>query len=1189
MLYVPWRNEVDEVEHVDQQMKYVDRYAEIVENRRKFNVLDEKILDEALQCAQDRTDNLINNGFEGNIDNEYMAYAIDNPDYNPFDGIDGNQNEAPVKHMAFPTPHQIPDSEYVELISKLNQKQYEFLNIVQDQLLEKQSFYCVLSGPAGTGKSHLITAITQTLLRHYNSIPGNKPESIKVLLAAPTGKAAFNIGGITLHSALSLPVNQYDDDLIPLSHETVNTIYSALCELKLIIIDEYSMVGAKMFGHVNSRLQQIFKSDEAFGNIPIVMCGDSRQLPPVGDSFLFLPSKRNPYKEICGTYLWDLFKYFELTEIMRQSNDKSFAIALNNMACGAMTDDDVKLIKSREVPTDFQIPEDTIHLFSYNSDVDAYNNEKLSTYNTERSVSEAKDVVKGSCSEKLKTLFLEYAKGLKKSESFGLMLTVTLQLNAKYMISLNIDTKDGLVNGATGALRKIEYDHNQIPNRVWIEFFDTKTGIDCRNKHKAHMEAHNIPTTWTPILKTARAIKIQKGSNVHVERLQFPLLISEGITIHKSQGATYEQVVVHIRKQMSRSSVYVACSRVTKLSGLYIIGQFKAPRPPTDKDVAFKELKNLQTNKLLISRYENQFVKDVHVKNVIAYQNVQSLSKNLKFIKNNPIFKDAHLLFFVETWLHKNNTTNIEINGFECFANLFSNENVSKPFGIICYKKKDLTAKISSINKYTKNFSGIVFQAVTFLLNDIFVMVVYNPPKLTILQAQRCLSDIIFGQQGRILIIGDFNQDIINETQNGLKMTLNFKGLTSKLSVDESTTKSNTQIDWLFSNFKNLQHFIYNTVYSHHKAIVVSIYDKDFIPTLPKTVNESKKVSQKLHFNVKNTNNNNQYLATQASLQEDEESINNDDDIILSSDDESIPHVYSTPPSLMNRDNVSCYANSVLQSLLCLPEIRDSISKRNTNINSRIHDIMLKRTNSAMAVRQLLGGIFLRQEQQDAEEFCRKLLRKLDVDDVQIHINARAHLDVKHCENCNINEYGINDMVSIYIAYFPENCGNNINFELMFIPRQSELICQNCSNNLTTFSKLTFVSKYLVLQLQRSQIRNGRSVKINTTFSNFNNQNVVLDNFRFKVKCVIKHHGQEITSGHYTSVVNINNQWWNCDDNNIGTILIAANQVIVTRFQFKGNTFKGLDNDKSIHQTLTRRLQIEGKITSSWSFGLLEI
>ncbi|XP_050311011.1 uncharacterized protein LOC126746712 [Anthonomus grandis grandis] len=136
------------------------------------------------------------------------------------------------------------------------------------------------------------------------------------------------------------------------------------------------------------------------------------------------------------------------------------------MAFGKMTDEDVQLIKSREVDSIDQIPEDTMHLFCTNAEVDAFNEMKLSTFKTERAV------------------------------------------DAKYMISMNVDTSDGIVNGATGILRQIDYDRNKIPFRVWMKFFDSKSGQECRKRNESLKKSMGVLYTWTPIEKAARAIKV---------------------------------------------------------------------------------------------------------------------------------------------------------------------------------------------------------------------------------------------------------------------------------------------------------------------------------------------------------------------------------------------------------------------------------------------------------------------------------------------------------------------------------------------------------------------------------------------------------------------------------------------------------------------------------------------------------
>jgi len=108
----------------------------------------------------------------------------------------------------------------------------------------KKTFYEYVGGGAGVGKSRLISTIFQSIIWRANKLPG-ATDSAKVLLC---GKAAFGIGGLTLHSVFSLPVNQTFGPLRPLSNDTLNTIHRKLIDIQLIIIDEISMVGSKMLG-----------------------------------------------------------------------------------------------------------------------------------------------------------------------------------------------------------------------------------------------------------------------------------------------------------------------------------------------------------------------------------------------------------------------------------------------------------------------------------------------------------------------------------------------------------------------------------------------------------------------------------------------------------------------------------------------------------------------------------------------------------------------------------------------------------------------------------------------------------------------------------------------------------------------------------------------------------------------------
>ena len=105
-------------------------------------------------------------------------------------------------------------------------------------------------------------------------------ETIKVLLCAPTGKAAFNIRGSTLHSAFKIPVEQCNAALKRLSSNVKNQLCSLYRDLKLLIIDEISMVSSKLFHHLDSRMKELFNENEPFGGISLLAFGDFNQLHP---------------------------------------------------------------------------------------------------------------------------------------------------------------------------------------------------------------------------------------------------------------------------------------------------------------------------------------------------------------------------------------------------------------------------------------------------------------------------------------------------------------------------------------------------------------------------------------------------------------------------------------------------------------------------------------------------------------------------------------------------------------------------------------------------------------------------------------------------------------------------------------------------------------------------------------------
>ena len=121
-----------------------------------------------------------------------------------------------------------------------------------------------LSGGAGVGKSTVTNALYEALIRFLNCIAGENPDEVKVVRTAPTGKAAFNIKGNTLHAAFKIPANR-GFEYCTLDSDRLNTIRAKLNKLRVIFIDEISMVGSGMFNFLNLRLQQIMGTNEPFG------------------------------------------------------------------------------------------------------------------------------------------------------------------------------------------------------------------------------------------------------------------------------------------------------------------------------------------------------------------------------------------------------------------------------------------------------------------------------------------------------------------------------------------------------------------------------------------------------------------------------------------------------------------------------------------------------------------------------------------------------------------------------------------------------------------------------------------------------------------------------------------------------------------------------------------------------------
>ena len=170
-----------------------------------------------------------------------------------------------------------------------------------------------------------------------------------MLLLAPTGKAAYLIKGNTIHSAFGIPASQSLKNYKPLDSGQLNTMRCQLGALKLILLDEVSMVGNSMFTvQLNNRLKDLKGSKKDFGGVSIITLGDLFQLKPVMDGYVFTDVQCLNSYNILAPNLWrKYFKMFELDEIMRQRESKMFSEILNRLREGNHTASDLQKLKER--------------------------------------------------------------------------------------------------------------------------------------------------------------------------------------------------------------------------------------------------------------------------------------------------------------------------------------------------------------------------------------------------------------------------------------------------------------------------------------------------------------------------------------------------------------------------------------------------------------------------------------------------------------------------------------------------------------------------------------------------------------------------------------------------------------------------------------------------------------------------
>ena len=846
MLYIPWED--DEKNILGDCQTYKERYEQLKDDIRplqqkfqsnakavevaKQQVQNDRVSEDAWDQVAPQAQNLESCQQENNTDSRANAafQPVDEKHKNYDIGLDmGLPSKSDVSHT--PLTNRISDDEYSDLVRNLNSRQKEFFYHILNWIKTKCSgslsscipFYYFLSGGAGVGKSRCVLAIYYALVRYLNSLPGENPDKVKVLLTAPTGKAAYNIRGATLHSAFHLPASQSFDNYMPLDHGRRNSLRTILAGLRVLIIDEISMVGSSMFGYINQRLKEIMGCDsKEFGGVSVLCVGDLFQLKPVFDSWIFKHS--TILYSAFAPILWHSFQMFELTEIMRQKDDKIFAETLNRVREGRQTKEDEEILNSRIVKAGNHL-DNVIHLFT-NNDLVSTHNSKILAANVSPAVSvEAVDVVVGQVPPDAKDKILQRAKLMSAQKTQGLFQNLTLKVGGRFMLISNVDCSDGLTNGATGTLKMIGQVGNQSGDAlsvVWMEFDDESVGKNCRSKYE-QLYTPGVKSSWTPIFKTEKGFRVGKSANVSVLRKQIPLAPCSAMTVHKAQGSTLEQVAMSFKGRAEQHLVYVAVSRAKSLQGLHFL-DFDSNKIRVSPEVR-EEMERLRKNPVQPSLLNQLTNADDGFH--IVFHNSRSLHKHIPDLRSEKTLLMAHFLFVSETWEDAHDDPNhYKLEGFDIIEKTPVAAAKHRPHsGTVLYARDDgISYKTEG---YREKKIEIVTVDASSKVEGLLLIGIYCPPSVNTCTLKEVLSVVMKEALKRhtlFLIGGDFNSDAIEKLSKPLSEFSEEFGL--RQIIQQCTTDFHSKIDLIFTNIpdSSLTPVVLESWYSDHKPCWVSIH-----------------------------------------------------------------------------------------------------------------------------------------------------------------------------------------------------------------------------------------------------------------------------------------------------------------------------------------------------------------------------
>ena len=611
----------------------------------------------------------------------------------------------------------------------------------------------MVHGGAGAGKSTVINVLAQWTQKILQK-EGDDIECPCVLKAAFTGTAASNIQGQTLHSSFGF---SFDNKHYSLSDKNRDQKRAALRNLKIVIIDEISMVKADMLYQLDLRLQEIMERvGVPFGGVSIFAFGDMMQLKPCMGRYICDDPIGQEFQVAHAIEpRWRMFNSLILEVNHRQGNDKPYAELLNRIRVGRQTIEDIQLLRTRVRPPKHpDLKDASLYIVCKRKDCARINAEYLNSQGGEPITMKA---IHHHATQKNYKPYIEPKEGAVATTAF--INELQLKIGAKVMVIHNVDTTDSLTNGQLGVLIATIKSKNGEIDKLVIKLNVKSAGKQNRSKHPAL--ASRYPDCVI-IERVSNQYTLRKKSgdvSSTATVIQFPIKLAFAITSHKIQGQTIPwpiKVVLDIDSVFEDAQAHVMLSRVQQINQIYILNQLDGSKIRTSQ-IGLAETERLAKISLNANPTPWQMKNNEAFK--VVSLNCAGLKAHFKDIATDSMIMNGDIIHLIETSLEEEEDSPLILLDYD-----YHLTSSGRGKGIATYYK-------ASKFQHQEDFKTANMQITKFTAENIDIVNVYRSSKGNSAELLIKLVEMITPMKSTI-IAGDFNICFMNHSGNRMSTGL---------------------------------------------------------------------------------------------------------------------------------------------------------------------------------------------------------------------------------------------------------------------------------------------------------------------------------------------------------------------------------------------------------------------------------